>query len=359
MPALNKKDGQQPEQHHTQQQPLGGEQQAPQQHQQQPTPTNTEPVHPKLKGEPCILGLVGDPGLNRDSGGSTRFGDRVLWTYRDTNLCNPDGSIMQWSMMSSTASWCDIGPNGECQVDQCQGDPIKTNVMRLYGRNATDQSFFPAPSHMCEAPAGMKKDGSRVALWPDQPPLVTSAPGHGKITAYTWVKQAHMNMSMTPLTKHPASVLYKTEYDPSRGQKDRDALPKVSIVKEDFWKEGELPYGTHGTIIKDGIAYLYTQISEHGPVALAKCPADAVEHRSKYEFFVNGNWTRDVPKPDTPGLEIPNCSAKGQSTYYWNNHWNCFVCIGGPIFPGADVHICTAPAAEGPWTEPQCIWKGA
>jgi len=260
-------------------------------------------------------------------------------------------------MISSTASWCDLGPNGECQVGQCQGDPVKTTVLRLYGRNATDQSFFPQISHVCEAPHGMKKDGSRVALWPDQPPLVTSAPGHGKIVGYTWIKKAHMNMAMTPLTKNPATVLYKCEYNPGH-VKDRDALPEVSVVKEEFWKEGEIPYGHFGNVIHDGIAYLYAQISEHGPVALAKCPADAVEHRSKYEFWVNGQWTRDMPKPDSQGIEVPNATAKGQGTYFFNKHWNCFVWIGGPIFPGADVHICTAPRAEGPWTEPQCIWKG-
>lgn len=356
--AYNERQSGHDSQHQTQQQPLRGNVQPAQEGQQAPTPTSQEPVHPKLRGEPQILGVVGDPGMNRDSGGSARFGDRVLWTFRDTNFCYPDGSIAEFPMMSSTASWCDLGPNGQCQVGQCQGEPTKTNVMKMYGRNPGEQSFYRQLPHICEAPAGNRKDGSRVALWPDQPPLVTSTSGHGKVVGYTWVKQAAMNMAMTPLIKHPAVILYKCEYDPGQARKDRDALPEVSIVKEEFWKAGEIPYGHYGSLLHDGVAYLYAQVGEHGPIALARCPASSVEHRSKYEYWVNGGWTKDMPKLDQEGIEVPNASAKGQGTYFWNKHWNCFVWIGGPIFPGADVHICTAPRPEGPWTEPQCIWKG-
>ena len=314
----------------------------------------SRPPEIRLKCEPRILGLVGDPGMNRDSGGSALFGDRVLWTYRDTNFRYPDGRVCEFPMMSSTASWTDPAHHLDSKKKG-----LEDHVLMQYGRNPGDKSFYPQVPHICDSPGGMCKDGSRVALWPDQPPLVVPSSGKGRITAYTWIRRAHMDMSMKVLTKYPPTMLYRLDCETSTAQADKDALPKVSIVNEEFWREGEISYGSYGTLIHDDVAYLFAQVGEHGPIALARCSPTSLEDRSRFEYFVSGTWTKDIPHPGHTGIEIENAGAKGQGTFFHNRHWGCFVWIGGDIFPGAECHISTAPRAEGPWTEPFNFWTGA
>lgn len=324
-----------------------------------------QPIIPKLKSQPKILGLVGDPSLNRDSGGSVRFGDRMLWTYRDTQLCNPDGSVKMFPIISSTASWSDlVSSNGhtrpEIQVCSDSGgrsDPLKTNVLLQYGKNSEHQSFFPVPGpHICDAPAGNRSDGTRIALWPDQPPLVTSAPGSDHVVAYTWVKKSHIGHDLSVKTENPGTILYKTEYKPSKWPGGKHDLPKTSIVNENFWQQGEIAYGAYGNLVFEGYAYLYGQIDHK--TALARVPISSIETRSAYEFWQDSTWTTQLPSLSSSSIEIINANASGQGTYYFSPHWRRIVWIGGDIFPGAECYICTAPRPEGPWTKPEIFWTG-
>jgi hypothetical protein len=60
-----------------------------------PVPQNflqSAPVVPELKAA-TPLGILNDPQLNRDSCNSIMFGDRALWTCRDTQYFASDGSI--------------------------------------------------------------------------------------------------------------------------------------------------------------------------------------------------------------------------------------------------------------------------
>lgn len=314
------------------------------------------PIIPKAKREPELLGLVGDPSLNRDSGGSVRFGGRVLWTYRDTQLCNHDGSVNMLPIITSTASWSDYDANGGPKLDPLVEPRLKSVVIRQYGKNSYSESFFPSPGgHLCASPAGNRNDGTRIALWPNQPPLVTSETSDGEITAYTWVPQCHINNNLGVETQNPATVLYKTEYHPSRFH-GRDALPKTRVVNEQFWKQGEIAFGGYGTLIHNGYAYLWGQWDNK--TALARVRPNDVENRGAYEYWVHGQWTRDMPRLGQHGIEIPNANACGQGTYYFNKHWNAFNWIGGDLFPGAETYICTAPEPQGPWTQAVQFYTG-
>ncbi|KAI5363252.1 hypothetical protein Slin14017_G069330 [Septoria linicola] len=330
------------------------------QQQEQPVRANpgAGPIIPKPKREPELLGLVGDPSLNRDSGGSVRFGDRVLWTYRDTQLCNSDGSVNMLPIITSTASWSDYDPNGGPKLEQLvEPTRLKSVVIRQYGKNSHSESFFPSPGrHICASPAGNREDGTRIALWPNQPPLVTSETSDGDITAYTWVPQCHINNHLGVETENPGTILYKTSYHPSRFH-GRDSLPKTTIVQEHFWRQGEIAFGGYGTLVHNGYAYLWGQQSDH-KTALARVRVNEVENRGAYEYWVHGNWTRDMPRLGQDGIEIPNANAGGQGTYYFNKHWNAFTWIGGDIFPGAETYVATAPEPQGPWTQAVQIYTG-
>jgi hypothetical protein len=189
---------------------------------------------------------------------------------------------------------------------------------------------------------------------PDQPPMVTDTTGEGKVTAYTWIRQEHLK-ELTNMVENPATTLYRLDYKPS-WHKSKDALPKVSIANQNFWKEGELAFGNYGNVVKDGVAYLYAQTK--GVTALAKVPVNQVENRGAYEYWVNGTWTQQMPRIGQEGINIPNSNAGGQGTYYWSEPWQSYVWIGGCPFPGAAAFITTAPNPSGPWTEPFQFYEG-
>jgi hypothetical protein len=316
-----------------------------------------------LKGEPQVLGLVGDPGLNRDSGGSTRFGDRVLWTYRDTQLCEPTGKVQTLPIITSTASWSDLDT-----LQPCHGDPLSTNVLHQYGHNRTDEAFFPNLPHICQSPAGNLTSGERVALWPDTPPLVThEAPDGSDIVAYSWIRRSHIGTGtdLTVKTPNPATILYKTHHHSSRWRPadSHHALPSVSVVADSFWNQGEIPFGAYGNLRhpSDGHVYLYGQTDEDGQprvVSLARVPCEKVEDRAAYEYFVGGEWTREMPRMYQDGIALDKCGVGGQGTFFWNPHWRKFCWIGGDCFPGAETYLCMAPRPEGPWTDGWRFYTG-
>lgn len=184
--------------------------------------------------------------------------------------------------------------------------------------------------------------------------MVTETTSEGKVTAYTWIRQEHLK-GLENISENPATTLYRLDYKPS-WHKSKDALPKVSIANQEFWKQGEFAFGNYGNVVKDGIAYLYAQTK--GVTALAKVPIDQVENRGAYEFWVNGNWTPQVPSIGQEGVNITNSNAGGQGTYYWSEPWQCFVWIGGCPFPGAAAFITTAPNPSGPWIEPFQFYEG-
>jgi hypothetical protein len=319
-----------------------------------PQPRSGEPIIPKLKGTPQIVGLVGDPGLNRDSGGSCRFGDRLFWTYRDTQLFQADGSPQTLPIITSTASWSDLSPSGGPQLQNQGGDPLKTIVHHQYGDNhisRLESAYFPIHTHGTGRIAGNREDGSRHPFWPDSPPLVI--PNSSPITAYTFIKIDHIK-GLEGLVEHPPTTLYRITQPSSTS--DRSTLPTAQIVAPHFWKEGEIPYGVYGNLLWEGYAYLYAQVGDI--TALARVPAPAIEDRSAYTYFVNNSWTPHLPNRDTPGLNIEHSNAAGQGTYFFHQPWDSFVWIGGCKFPGAAMFVCTARNPEGPWREHGVFWEG-
>jgi hypothetical protein len=111
------------------------------------------------------------------------------------------------------------------------------------------------------------------------------------------------------------------------GNSDQNALPTVTLVNENFWLYGSVPYGVYGSVVKDGIAYLFGQPS-NGHTALAKVPTGSIEDQSQYQFWVNGAWTSRMPGINDANINIPNVSAGGQGTYYFSTYWNKWVWIG-------------------------------
>ncbi|KAK2757719.1 hypothetical protein FQN54_004688 [Arachnomyces sp. PD_36] len=290
-------------------------------------------TNPTLDGTPEFIGLLADPELNRDSCGSARFGDRAFWVCRDSQHYDENG-IPSLPLITTTASWSDIKEGGG--VD-----------LTWYGNNH-DQSFYPQiPGNCDDNAAGACPDGTRYVIWPNSPPMVVSDAG-GVVTAYAWSLNSYIK-GLENIIADPSTALYKITYS---GSGSGDELPDVEIVDEAFWAENEIPFGDYGNVIVNGTAYLYGKGSD-GKVALARCPADSVEDKSTYEFYVGGSWTSEKPSLGDEAAALDNVSAGGQGTYYYSEHWQSYVWIGqSGISVGADFFITTSPSPEGPWIEP-------
>lgn len=287
------------------------------------------------------MGNVADPHLNRDSCGSTRVGDRVLWVCRDTQPYDANGNptLPVWS---SSAAWTNFGF-------------LSTPETSMYATESRSP-YFPYASDECpQNSAGGCSDGSRYALWSDSPPVVTKVDSN-VTTAYTWIRKTHIR-GLEPVNgeKDPATSLYRFVYDTN--SQDRNMVPPQKLISETFWPQNGVPFGAYGSVVKDGTAYLFGRPS-NGKVCLAKVPTAGVENQSQYRYFVNGAWTASRPDMNS-NCDIPNASAGGQGTYYFSYYWKKWVWIGqGGLSVSSYFYVATADNIEGPWEKPVFFYQG-
>ncbi|ORX34814.1 hypothetical protein BD324DRAFT_635116 [Kockovaella imperatae] len=306
-----------------------------------------------------FVGNLQDPNLQRDSCGSTRWGDRLLVVCRDTEyLVNQDIAAdvyngTQAGFTSSSASYMDFAFPGDKPTVE-PWTPTKyvnfTTQVPLYGSNSLTVPFYPNPPGECaDNGAGACPDGSRYALWPDSPPTVTCELGD-LITAYTWVKNSHIK-GLTALVQDPSVALYKVTSAPLWA--NRDTLPSVELVNGQFWQENQIPFGDYGTVIQGEWLYLYGQTSNQSHIAVARVHPQDVEDVSQYSYYLSGQWGSEQPTGvnDTRAwLDHPG--AGGQGTYYYVDGWQSFVWLGQLTNSATpNPRIAVSPAAEGPWTE--------
>jgi hypothetical protein len=177
-------------------------------------------------------------------------GDRTFWTCRDTQVLAQDGDTT--AFITSTASYSNIGSAGVPRLSLPDKDPLSDVVLRQYGDNSEKQAFFPVIAPGCPPPSGACSNGSRYALWPDQPPMVAQRRDDGSLVAYTWIGRSIIEEDLKTLTPFPATTLYRVNYKPSQDQGNR--LPDAKIVDQEFYGVNEIPYGVYGNIVRNGVA---------------------------------------------------------------------------------------------------------
>lgn len=307
-----------------------------------------------------VLGNVTDPALDRDSCGSVRIGSRAFWTCRDTEVYNAQTGQGQLPIIVTTAGWTD-------SIAKVGGPAVKTTggtkgaasngtnpILQMYGNNpSTIKEYFPIASDNCNTNHGFCSDGTRWAIWPDSPPLITQR-SSTRITGYTWIPRAHLS-GLTALIPDPAYSLYRTSY---RGTTNKNTLPTATLVTTEFWKTGEVGFGGYGGVVANGYAYLYGK--SHNGTVLARVPTSSVEKRTAYQYYnaTTATWTSTVPGINDATVVIPNCGAGGQGTFYYSSYYKSYIWIGQAGFPVANFYISTAPAPEGPWVQPYLLYKG-
>jgi hypothetical protein len=329
----------------------------------------SSPVQPSRRSTPSpqftnvqLLGDIVDRNLQRDSCGSVRWGDRALWTCRDTELLiNQSIPLLVYNntfagFLSSSASYTGFKADGTPDIIAVTDDQYGyDHELVMYGNNNA-KSFFPLASDECSGnEAGSCDDGTRFALWPSTPPSVTSEGSDGSIVAYTFLRVEHITSTLGVVNPDPPTSLYRMNWSPAV-QGTGDVLPAVTLVEEQFWDLNSFAYGDYGTVTSDGYLYLYAETSNY-KIALAKVPLGSVEDKSTYQYFVNGVWgqTRPANVNDTSAY-LDHPGAGGQGTYFYSEYYGCFVWLGqtaGSI--ESDLYVSTAPAPEGPWIDPYII----
>ncbi|KAK7751003.1 hypothetical protein SLS62_006988 [Diatrype stigma] len=309
---------------------------------------------PTVSGTPEVLGVVSDPTLNRDSCTSVRVGGdgaRSLWTCRDSSNY---GSPLTF-FVSSTASWTESNADGTPKVAD--------GVLSMRGANSAP--YFPIGAPEC-GPSGNCADGSRYAIWPDSAPLPvpTTAAGYA---LYTWINHAHIR-GITAVETNLATTLYRSDVsaDLASGaagdSADADVLPPVTVVDDAFWPAGGIAYGSYGSVVDGDTAYLYGKLNSSSTgVALAKVPVASIEDKSAYRYYHGGSgtWGDSAAAIGDGSAAVPRAGTGGQGTFYYSAYFGAFVWIGGAaIFPSADFYVATAPAPEGPWSEPALFYSG-
>ncbi len=319
----------------------------------------TRGAPPKLKSF-TVLGNVTDPSLNRDSCGSTKFGSKVFWACRDTNVVLDNGNY--FGLWASSAGWTEYASDGKPALKKGgavgPGSTGSNTILPMKGPKPTVPLFYPLGKDMCPG-AGGCDDGSRWVGWPDAPPLVTKTAADGTITAYTWVTKSHLRGLSVENAEQP-TTLYRVTYKPTN---DLNVLPKVEVVDYEFWGSNKPRYGDYGNLVRDGYAYLYGELKKEGfwsPMGLARVKVADVENKSRYEFFVDGKWTTQLPNIDDRKAVVKNAGAGGQGTYYYSERHELYIWIGqGYPSVSADFYMTTSPKPEGPWTDPVLLQNAA
>ncbi|KAH8928337.1 hypothetical protein BT69DRAFT_1277159 [Atractiella rhizophila] len=279
-----------------------------------------------------VVGIAAAAGLTRDSCQSVRFGNRLLWTCRDTNPVT--NGVPTLPIISTTAAWSAYSGPGVAP-GLTQSGPFS-------------QPFYPYASGECnDNTAGACSDGTRWTVWEDSAVLRTLEFPNGDVGGYTWVDHAHIKSDFTVLNSPTPASLYRVSYQPDR---DGSGLPLVEVVKHGFYSGTDIHFGVYGGVISGTTAYLYGKLA-NGGIALAKVSTGGIENISNYQYWVNGAWTSTKPNINS-NIAVANAGTGGQGTFFFSNYFNAYTWIGGSQFPGASMYISTAPAPEGPWTTP-------
>lgn len=344
-------------------------------------------VAPRMK-KATYLANVTNPALTRDSCGSARVGDRVLWTCRDTeNYDVVAGKLQALPIVTNTAAWTDLsvhgGPSLAAGPVGAASDGVKPILLMYGGDNLTLPAYFPVQETQCPD-SGACEDGSRYAVWHDQPPLIAHQYADGSAIAYTWIPNQQLKGINTCITENPSHSLFKQTYTPSA---DINAMPHVEVVAPRFYRENQIGFGRYGSMMYNNTAYLYGQTSDRHTV-LARVSADQIENISAYEYYqtTTHTWIDTAPvfntsheaitTPSSSGTFvsripliahiqssyiIPNAGYGGQGTFYYSSYFSRFIWIGqssGLDGTSAHFYITTAPAPEGPWEAPTMLFAG-
>jgi hypothetical protein len=263
------------------------------------------------------LGKLADsaaPNLLRDGGASIFLGGRVLWTFGDTLF--PFVSVDGTQLRSNTAAFASVGsPLALTEPLDAKGAPAQ---------------FVPFTAAEAAYNAQSGKPDERYALWPG---------------AMVPLDANHALVLVDRLKVHPGGLNYE---DLSTELALATAGNTTSTRLGPLFSAPE-PLFNHGAVVSNGLLYVYACT----PGALCKvsrAPLAQAQSRRAYTFYTGSDWSTDI----TRAVQTTPLSTAGSSLIY-SAALGVFVAASTPGF-SANVELRTAPAPEGPWSEPVVAW---
>lgn len=264
------------------------------------------------------LGKLSDaaaPNLLRDGGASILLGGRVLWTFGDTIFSPPavDGSQLR----SNTAALAQVSaPLAVTEPLDVKGAP---------------QQFVPFTAEEAAYNKLSGKPDERYALWPG---AMVSIDANRALVFVDRLKVHPGTLNYEDLSTEVALV--------TAGSTTSTRTGTVFAAPETLFN--------HGAVVSGDKVYLYAC----APFALckaARAPLAQAQTRSAYEFYTGLDWSPDVTRA---AKTVPG-STSGFSVIY-SAELGLFVAASTPGFSSI-VELRTAPAPEGPWSDPAVAWK--
>jgi hypothetical protein len=275
--------------------------------------------------------------LGRDGGYSTLFQGQSVWVYGDTFLAQPNAQ--NFTLISDSWSYTsDLTARGGITGFKEQLDAAGAPVMLLPETQA-EQAFNSAHNgNNCQQPCG-----ARWALWPASVvvnpannqalvfySLISAQPGAFNFQAVGYSVASWQNLSTQP-------------------QRPNISPPVVTAHPDLLFNQNEPAFGT-ASLISGGVLYVYgcgifTSSFDEG-CRLGKVAPENVLSRSAWSYYAgNGNWSSNI------GDAISTFSAASIVSVAWNNYLQLYLAVYSEPF-SQDVMLRTAPAPEGPWSQP-------
>jgi hypothetical protein len=214
-------------------------------------------VRPVVKGS-ANYGLLNHQGLSRDSCVSTAWKGNVvsalriacsalspltrpchqLWTCRDTEVYEPNGTVQALPIFANTASFS-LVPSATTPAVLDLASPQGFSV------------FYPFAADECSG-SGSCADHTRWVGWPDTAPVVTTN-GSG----WAFVDRLHLDV-LTDLNNASYSL-----YSVGQAVVNGTAAPVATLHTEYFWSDTEVGYGEAASVVRNGYVSSARAHGEH------------------------------------------------------------------------------------------------
>ncbi len=276
--------------------------------------------------------------LGRDGGYSALFQGKSVWVYGDTFLAKPNAQ--NFTLISDSWSYTsDLIAQGGITGFKEPLDSAGAPAM-LLPETPAEQAFNAAHnSNNCQ----QQPCGDRWALWPAS--VVVNPANNQALVFYSLV-------SAQPGAFNFQSVGYSVASWQSLStlpQRPTISPPVVPAHPDLLFDQNEPAFGS-ASLISSGVLYVYgCGINTNGfdkGCRLGKVAPEKVLNRGDWTYYAgNGNWSAQV------GDAVSAFSADSILSVAWNNYLELYLAVFSEPF-SQDVMLRTAPAPEGPWSQP-------
>ncbi len=275
--------------------------------------------------------------LGRDGGYSALFQGQSVWLYGDTFLAKPNAQ--NFTLISdSWSSTSDLIAQGGITGFKEPFDSAGAPEMLLPETQAEEAFNAAHNGSNCQQPCG-----ARWALWPAS---VVVNPANNQALVFYMLVYAQPGAFNFQAAGYSVASWQSLTTQP---QRPTISPPVVSAHPDLLFNQNEPAFGS-ASLISGGVLYVYgCGIATNGfdkGCRLGKVAPQNVLNRSAWSYYAgNGNWSSQISDA------ISAFNAGSILSVAWNNYLQLYLAVYSEPF-SQDVVLRTAPAPEGPWSQP-------